>query len=142
MRRTIRNRFCLSALALLMLCTAILHAQSFPSGSTGADGALNITAADVTSFSTPPVGGGSVYNFTTINIAAGSTLKLSGAVFSSPIYFLASGAVTVAGTIDLSGQSGSVPASSASHPPIASSSKTVPPASSQPKPPVAKPSPS
>ena len=113
MRRTIHNRFCLSASALLMLCTAILHAQSFPSGSTGADGALNITAAGVTSFSTPPVGGGSVYNFTTINIAAGSTLKLSGAVFSSPIYFLASGAVTVAGTIDLSGQAGSVPANSA-----------------------------
>jgi hypothetical protein len=95
---------------LLTLClAATMVAQSFPSGSTGADGALNITTAGVTIFTTPPVGGGSVYNFTTINIASGSTLKLSGSVFPGPIYFLA----TIAGTIDLSGQGGSVPASSA-----------------------------
>ena len=59
------------------------------------------------------MGGGSIYNFNTITIAAGSTLKLSGAVFTSPIYFLAQGAVTVAGTIDLTGHSGSAPTSSA-----------------------------
>jgi hypothetical protein len=87
----------------------MLNAQTFPSGSTGADGALNITAAGVTTFTAKPVGGGNVYNFTTINIAVGSTLKLSGSVFPLPLYFLATGAVTISGTIDLSGQS-SVPA--------------------------------
>lgn len=102
--------------ALLAFCmAAMLHAQSFPSGSTGADGSLNITAPGVTTFAAtpPPVGGGNIYNFTTIQIAAGSTLRLSGAVFTSPLYFLAQGAVTIAGTIDLSGQSGSVPTTSA-----------------------------
>jgi hypothetical protein len=86
----------------------MLHGQSFPSGSTGADGNL-IANTGVTTFTAAPVGGGSVYNFNTIQIAPGSTLKLSGAAFPGPLYFLAQGAVTVGGTIDLSGQSGSVP---------------------------------
>src|SRR5580704_11508708 len=92
---------------LFMPCiVATLSGQSFPSGSTGADGNLIINTPGVTTFTATPVGGGSVYNFNTIQIAAGSTLKLSGAVFSGPLYFLAQGAVTIAGTVDLSGQPG------------------------------------
>jgi hypothetical protein len=119
MQRTLDNRFRLTALTLLAFCVAaMLHAQSFSSGSTGADGALNITAPGVTTFSAQPAGGGSVYNFKTINIAAGSTLKLSEAVFPGPLYFLAQGAVTVAGTIDLSGQSGTQVTNSAQIPTV------------------------
>jgi len=100
-------------LVVVTLCVAgMLQAQSFPSGSTGADGALNITAPGVTTFTATPVGGGSIYNFTTINVATGSTLRLSGAVFTSPLYFLAQGAVTIAGTIDLSGGNGTAPTTS------------------------------
>jgi hypothetical protein len=103
------GRFRLTGPALLAFClAAMLHAQSFPSGSTGADGDL-IVNTGVTTFTATPAGGGSVYNFKTIQIAPGSTLKLSGAVFPGPLYFLASGAVTISGTIDLSGQNGSVP---------------------------------
>jgi hypothetical protein len=47
-----------------------------------------------------------VYNFTTINIAAGSTLTLSGNLLGGPVFFLASGAVEIDGTIDISGQAG------------------------------------
>lgn len=113
-RMSRRTRFGFSGRALLTLfIAAMLHAQSFSSGSTGADGILNITAPGVTTFTATPVGGGNVYNFTTIQIAAGSTLKLSGAVFPGPLYFLAQDAVMVAGTIDLSGQSGSLPTTSA-----------------------------
>ena len=98
---------------LLIFCaSAILHAQTFPSGSTGADGDLIVNTAGVTTFTATPAGGGNVYNFKTIQIAAGATLKLSGSVFPGPLYFLAQGAVTVAGTIDLSGQNGIVPATS------------------------------
>ena len=57
-------------------------------------------------FTQLPIGGGHVYNFTTINIASGSTLKLSGQIFPYPLYFLAQGAVTISGTLDLSGDSG------------------------------------
>ena len=116
MQRTIDNgsagplrRALLFSSALTFCAAATLTAQSFPSGSTGADGALNITTPGVTIFKTKPVAGGNVYNFTTINIAAGSTLKLPGSVFPLPLYFLATGAVTISGTIDLTGQS-SVPA--------------------------------
>jgi len=99
----------MSCPALLTFCVAAtLHGQPFPSSSTGADGNL-IANTGVTTFTAAPVGGGSVYNFNTIQIAPGSTLKLSGAAFPGPLYFLAQGAVTVGGTIDLSGQSGSVP---------------------------------
>ena len=72
----------------------------------------------MTTFTAQPVGGGSIYNFTTINIAAGSTLKLSGSVFEGPLYFLAQGAVTVAGTIDLSGHSGSTVSASSTVPTV------------------------
>lgn len=96
-----------SILALLTLCiAALLHGQSFPSGSTGADGDLVINTPGPTAFTTAPVGGGSVYNFKSIQIASGSTLVLSGGKFPNPIYFLSQGAVIIAGTIDLSGQSG------------------------------------
>jgi hypothetical protein len=105
--------FRLSGPALLTFCiAAALHAQSFPSGSTGADGDLIVSTAGVTTFTATPVGGGNIYNFKTIQIASGSTLRLSGSVFSTPLYFLAQGAVTVAGTIDLSGQAGVLPATS------------------------------
>ncbi len=115
MQRTIDNSSARRLTSSLLLSTvltfcasATLTGQSFPSGSTGADGALNITAPGVTTFKTKPMGGGNVYNFTTINVAQGSTLRLSGSVFPLPLYFLATGAVTIAGTIDLSGQSTAV----------------------------------
>jgi hypothetical protein len=98
------------------------HAQpSFASGSNGSDGALNITGAqgtvitfDPKSFN-PPLNpaGDNIFNFTTINIDAGVTLRLSGRNLTGPIYWLASGAVTMAGTIDLSGESGSIAGASA-----------------------------
>jgi hypothetical protein len=94
----------------VLVTTAILigsaNAQVFTSsGSTGVDGDL-IVAKDLT-FTTLPKGGGNIYNFKTIQIAAGATLRLSGSVFPNPLYFLAQGAVTIAGTIDLNGDNGS-----------------------------------
>ena len=114
MQETIDKSVASLLYVLLMVCVAAnLNGQSFPSGSTGADGDLIVNTPGVTTFTAVPVGGGSIYNFKTIQIAAGSTLKLSGAVFPSPLYFLAQGAVTVAGTIDLSGQAGTEPSTPA-----------------------------
>ena len=99
--------------ALLALAILPAGAQpSFVSGSTGADGALNITGApgtvvvfDPKSYN-PPLNpaGDNIFNFTTINVAAGVTLRLSGRILTGPVYFLATGAVTIAGTIDLNGE--------------------------------------
>jgi hypothetical protein len=108
-----------SAIATFLLVSILCFAsaglsqgQTFSSGSTGADGPLNITAQGVTNFDPRTVNptlhadGNLIYNFTTINIAAGSTLRLSGNLITGPIFFLASGAVQIAGTIDLSGENG------------------------------------
>jgi hypothetical protein len=89
-----------------------LAQPSFNSTSTGSDGALNLTTQgtilfDPTTF-TPPLNpsGNNIYNFTTINIAAGVTVRLSARNLTGPIYWLATGAVTIAGTLDLTGEAG------------------------------------
>src|SRR5882762_2339215 len=86
--------------------------QTFNSGSNGSDGALNLTTPgtiifDPKSFN-PPLNptGDNVYNFTTINIGAGVTVKLTSKLLTGPVYWLAQGAVTIGGTIDLAGESG------------------------------------
>jgi hypothetical protein len=101
------------ALALLALAGAPAAAQPFDSGSTGADGALNLTAPGTVDFDpasfTPPLDpdGDNVYHFTTITIGPGVTVRLTGPRLNmSPVVWLASGAVTIDGTLDLSGENG------------------------------------
>jgi hypothetical protein len=99
-----------SLIAVLASGTAL--AQTFSSGSTGTDGALTYNTPgtyvfDPKTFS-PPLdpAGDNIFNFTTITIAAGVTVKLQGNVLNGPVVWLAQGAVTINGTIDLSGQDG------------------------------------
>lgn len=86
--------------------------QTFSSGSTGSDGALNYTTPGTYYFNpkafNPPLdpAGDNVFNFTTINIAKGVTVKLSNVYLNGPVYWLAQGAVTISGTLDLSGAGG------------------------------------
>jgi len=73
---------------------------------------LNLTTPGVVLFDpktfTPPLNpaGDNIFNFTTINIASGVTLRLSGNNLTGPVYLLATGAVTINGTMDLSGAPG------------------------------------
>jgi hypothetical protein len=91
---------------------SLSQGQTFNSGSNGSDGALNLTTPgtiifDPKSFNpTLDPAGDNVYNFTTINIASGVTVKLTSKVLSGPIYWLATGAVTINGILDLSGENG------------------------------------
>jgi hypothetical protein len=94
---------------LLLALPNLVPAQTFSSGSTGADGAysptvsgdfdpvaLNINAA-----------GDNIFNFTTINIPAGVTIRLRASkVRNAPVTWLATGNVTIAGTINISGDTG------------------------------------
>lgn len=88
---------------LLLLSAAPALAQSFSSGSTGADGPLNVTTKDVV-LDVPPNG---IFNFTTINIASAYKVTFRRNAANTPVYFLASGNVTIAGSIYLDGSSGS-----------------------------------
>jgi hypothetical protein len=95
-----------------------LDAQvQFSSGSTGADGALNITAPGVTYLDPKAMminpKGDNIFNFTTIQINSGSILKISELKVHGPVYFLAQGDVQIAGVIDLRGDDSPGPTATA-----------------------------
>lgn len=93
----------LLAIAFVSLCVVVpLRAQcSFNSGSTGADGVFNpVTSQTVTL----PASG--VFNFTTVNIPRGVTIKFTRNATNTPVTMLASGNINIAGIIDVSGAPG------------------------------------
>jgi len=101
--------------AFVLLCAAGADAQTFSSGSTGTDGALDFRgtpAGTVVDFRPDMFAPAldperdNVYHFTTITIPAGVTVRLTGRYLTGPVYWLASGAVQIDGTVDLSGQPG------------------------------------
>jgi hypothetical protein len=88
---------------------SLLPAQTFSSGSTGADGAYSPTVTG--DFDPVALGidaaGDNVFNFTTINIPAGVTIRVRASkVRNASVVWLATGNVTIAGTIDISGDAG------------------------------------
>jgi hypothetical protein len=101
-----------AALAVGLSGVSSVQAQSYSSGSTGADGAFNLTTTGTVLFNPPnmipPIHPtiSNVFNFTTINIASGVTLQVSGGIFQAPVYWLATGAVEIDGIVDLSGAPG------------------------------------
>src|SRR5258708_7016880 len=102
-------------LIVLLICSvngSYGQNQTFVSGSTGADGALSYTVPGTYYFDpkslNPPLNsaGNNIFNFTTINIVSGVTLKLSSRFLTGPVFWLATGAVTIAGILDLNGDNG------------------------------------
>jgi len=88
-------------LTIFMTIIFALQAEAtlFDSGSTGADGAF------VASGTAPlPVPADGVFNFTTINIPSGVNLTFAPNAKNTPVYMLASGDVTIAGTITMNGK--------------------------------------
>jgi hypothetical protein len=83
---------------LLALLLSGSFALAFISGSTGADGAFNPAAN--TQLQVPPDG---VFNFTTIDIPIGVTVTFIKNEANTPVYILATGDVTIDGTINVSG---------------------------------------
>ena len=93
----------LKATALATLLAAS-NAHAFDSGSTGADGALAPAAnSGVVEIQLPESG---ILNYTTVNIPVGVTLKFKRNTLNTPVVMLASGNVTIAGTVDVSGGHG------------------------------------
>lgn len=92
--------FMLSLLLVFLLNFSI--ASAFDSGSTGTLGAFNPPVN--TEVILPPDG---ILNYTTVNIPSGVTVTFLKNTANTPAYMLASGDVTIAGTIDISGEEGS-----------------------------------
>lgn len=89
---------------LFMLVSTICFSSAafadFVSGSTGADGAFSPTAN--TTVQLPPSG---ILNYTTVNIPSGVTVTFTKNATNTPVYMLATGTVTIAGTIKVDGGS-------------------------------------
>ncbi|MBL9135052.1 MAG: hypothetical protein JNK85_04255 [Verrucomicrobiales bacterium] len=84
---------------IAMALPSSLLGQSFDTGSTGALGALNVADADAT-VDLPADGR---LHYTTVNVAAGRTLRFRRNALNTPVYLLAQGVVTINGVIDVSG---------------------------------------
>ena len=83
----------------LCLITSTAAQVQFTSGSTGADGPLNVTSN--TTLDLPPDG---IFNFTTINVASGAALTFNRNPLNTPVYLLATGDVLVSGFVHVNGQ--------------------------------------
>jgi hypothetical protein len=84
-----------------LLWSLNIQAQVYSSGSTGADGAFAPTAN--TTLSLPTNG---VFNFTTVNIPSGVTVTFTPNAVNTPVTILATGDITIAGTISVNGSNG------------------------------------
>jgi len=91
-------------LALLLggVAAQPLAAQGFSSGSNGSYGPMAITQN--TTLDLPPDG---IFHCTTINVAEGATLRFNRNPLNTPVVLLATGDVSIAGTIDASGANSS-----------------------------------
>jgi hypothetical protein len=81
-------------------CFAPLGAHAFDSGSTGADGPFNPTVN--TTVPLPPSG---IFNFTSVNIPSGVTVRFQRNATNTPVVILATGDVVIAGSLNVSGAS-------------------------------------
>lgn len=87
-------------IALLIggLCVRVTSVFAFDSGSTGALGAFNPTTS--TEVQLPADG---KLNYTTVNIPSGVTVTFKRNAANTPVYILATGDVTITGTISING---------------------------------------
>ena len=98
--QSLRN-FAYRSVLFAAMAIAMPSFAAVNSGSTGADGALAPSVN--TEVQLPPSG---ILNYTTINIPAGVTVTFKRNVLNTPAYLLASGDVTIAGTLDARGLDG------------------------------------
>ena len=116
-----RARRCVAALSsiaalLALTCLPAAAQLAFDSGSIGGtgapgdNGALLLDTPGVVQLDRAQLGqddGDNVFHFTTIHIAEGVTLRLrADQIGPAPVVFLATGAVTIDGVIDLTGEDG------------------------------------
>ncbi|MES9905409.1 MAG: hypothetical protein ABW168_22375 [Sedimenticola sp.] len=80
------------------LCLVSTAATAFDSGSTGVDGAFSPTVN--TTLQVPPDG---IFNFTEVSIPSGVTVGFNPNTSNTPVTILASGNVSVAGTLHVNG---------------------------------------
>jgi len=85
---------CVLSLLAVWLLASPVTAQSFDAGSDGSDGALVVDTNTV--LQVPDDG---IFNFTTVQVDVGVVLGFTANALNTPVYILATGDVTIAGTV-------------------------------------------
>jgi len=88
----------ITTLSVALLAAVSMSAQAFDSGSTGADGAFNPTVDTVL-----PLPDDGVFNFTSLNIPAGVTVRFERNALNTPVRILVAGDALIDGVINLNG---------------------------------------
>ena len=96
--RSMHNNWVMTVLGGLALSLSPWVATAFDSGSTGADGAFNPTVSQEVVL--PPDG---IFNYTDVDIPSGVVITFRRNTTNTPVTLLATGNVTIAGEIILSG---------------------------------------
>src|SRR6185503_12286604 len=99
-KKRMKAKTTILVITVSMFFTGICPAANFDSGSTGADGLLNVTSNMTLSV---PTNG--IFNLATITIASGATLSFSNNALNTPVYLLATSDVLITGAISVSGNS-------------------------------------
>lgn len=93
---------------LVLLTSAPAAAQSFDSGSDGSDGAITFSGSTANmTYPLPPDG---VIHATTFDVPSGIIVRFIPNAANTPVYLLATGDVTINGTLDLTGGNGTAAA--------------------------------
>ncbi len=96
------------ALIVVFFINSMVFGQGFSSGSTGADGPLDLATMSCTTceIQLPESG---VLNYTTVNVPAGKTLKFKNNTMNTPAIILAQSDVIISGSINISSPGQRVP---------------------------------
>ena len=101
-QRAMAFRKIILSVATLVSMSMVANAQNFSSGSTGADGPLDLsTLSCVNCIIQVPASG--VFNSTTINIPSGKQLSFISNLRNTPVIMLAQGNVVIAGQLRIQG---------------------------------------
>lgn len=90
--------------SIVGLAAVPVAAQTFSSGSDESDGPFNPTCTPTPCTVTVPLPADGVFNFTTADIPDGVTVKFARNAANTPVFLLATGDVTINGTIDMNGE--------------------------------------
>lgn len=107
-RRTLLLEMSGLSFSIWLLVASTVSAQTFTSGSTGADGAFTPTCAPTPCTVAVPLPASGVFNYTTVTIPAGVTVTYTKNAANTPVTILATGDVTINGTLNLDGEKGKI----------------------------------
>jgi hypothetical protein len=102
-----KHRELVIAISIFLFTPFAVRAQGFVSGSTGADGALDLASMNCPgNICTVQLPASGVLNYTTVNVPSGKILQFAANSRNTPVIILAQGDVTISNVLTVSAQDG------------------------------------